>query len=125
MIYLVDTNVLLRFVDRSHPLHPVIRAATRQLRGDGHQLQVTSQNCVEFWNVVTLNEYKVPEPWSGRIEQVPILFLSSNPSISSVEDYPRWSWSDGAIDDFVGHGQMVPLITSSIIALVVDARYGL
>lgn len=53
MIYLVDTNVLLRFVDRSHPLHSVIRAAIRQLRGDGHQLQVTSQNCVEFWNVAT------------------------------------------------------------------------
>jgi len=48
----------------------------------------------------TLNEYQVPEPWSGRIEQAPILFLSSNPSISSVEDYPRWSWSDDAIDDF-------------------------
>lgn len=47
-----------------------------------------------------LNEYQVPEPWSGRIEQAPILFLSSNPSISSVEDYPRWSWSDDAIDDF-------------------------
>jgi len=53
VIYLVDTNVLLRFVDRSHPLHPVIRAAIRYLRGDGHQLQVTSQNCVEFWNVAT------------------------------------------------------------------------
>ena len=29
------------------------QAAIRQLRGDGHQLQVTSQNCVEFWNVAT------------------------------------------------------------------------
>ncbi|MEG4217013.1 hypothetical protein QUA27_16500 [Microcoleus sp. Pol14C6] len=48
----------------------------------------------------TVNEYQVPEPWSGRIEQAPVLFLSSNPSISSVEDYPRWSWSDDAIDDF-------------------------
>ncbi|HAZ44858.1 MAG TPA: PIN domain nuclease [Cyanobacteria bacterium UBA11369] len=53
MIYLVDTNVLLRFVDRSHPLHSPIRVAIRKLRRDGHQLQVTSQNCVEFWNVFT------------------------------------------------------------------------
>ena len=53
MVYLVDTNVLLRFADRNHPLHPILRAAVRKLRLDGHKLQVTSQNCVEFWNVAT------------------------------------------------------------------------
>lgn len=47
-----------------------------------------------------LNEYQVPEPWSGNIEQAPILFLSSNPSISTIEDYPQWSWSDDSIDDY-------------------------
>lgn len=53
MLYLVDTNVLLRFVDRSHPLYPGIRSSIRRLRQDGHKLQVTSQNCIEFWNVAT------------------------------------------------------------------------
>jgi predicted nucleic acid-binding protein len=53
LLYLVDTNVLLRFADRSHPLHPSIRTAVRMLRQDGHKLQITSQNCVEFWNVAT------------------------------------------------------------------------
>ena len=53
MRYLVDTNILLRFVDRSHPLHPEIRMAVRTLRQDGHQLRITSQNCIEFWNVAT------------------------------------------------------------------------
>ena len=53
MIYLVDTNVLLRFADRSHSLHPVVRNAVRKLRHDGHQLQVAAQHCVEFWNVAT------------------------------------------------------------------------
>lgn len=48
----------------------------------------------------TLGEYQVPEPWSGNIEQAPILFLSSNPSISDIEDYPRWFWSDENIDDY-------------------------
>lgn len=48
----------------------------------------------------TLDEHQVPEPWSGRLEQAPILFLSSNPSIGSIEDYPRWLWSDDAIDDY-------------------------
>lgn len=53
MLYLVDTNVLLRLADRTHPIHPSIRAAMRKLRDDEHQLQITSQNCVEFWNVAT------------------------------------------------------------------------
>jgi predicted nucleic acid-binding protein len=53
VVYLVDTNVLLRFADRTHALHPVTRSAVRQLRHDGHRLQVTAQNCVEFWNVAT------------------------------------------------------------------------
>lgn len=53
MSYLVDTNVLLRLVERSDSLHPVIRTAIRKLRQDGHSLYVTSQNCVEFWNVAT------------------------------------------------------------------------
>lgn len=53
MLYLVDTNVLLRFMDRSHPLHPAIRIAVRTLRQDGQQLRVASQNCIEFWNVAT------------------------------------------------------------------------
>lgn len=53
MIYLIDTNVLLRFVERTHPLHTTARIAVRKLRHDGHQLRITSQNCVEFWNVVT------------------------------------------------------------------------
>ena len=52
-IYLLDTNVILRFAERNHPLHPTVRNAVRQLRLDGHRLQVTSQNCVEFWNVST------------------------------------------------------------------------
>ncbi len=47
------TNVLLRFVDRTHPLHSIMRSAVRQLHNQGHHLEVTPQNCVEFWNVAT------------------------------------------------------------------------
>ncbi|CAN1210907.1 hypothetical protein TUMEXPCC7403_11955 [Tumidithrix helvetica PCC 7403] len=53
MIYLLDTNILLRFVDRSHTLYASIRSAIRKLRLDGHELKITSQNCIEFWNVAT------------------------------------------------------------------------
>ncbi|MBM3236099.1 PIN domain-containing protein [Candidatus Poribacteria bacterium] len=52
-IYLVDTNVLLRFVARAHPLHQIVRTAVRKLRASGHKLRVTPQNFVEFWNVAT------------------------------------------------------------------------
>ncbi len=34
--------------------------------------------------------FQVPEPWSGRIESAPVLLISSNPSISDAEPYPRW-----------------------------------
>jgi len=34
--------------------------------------------------------FQLPEPWSGDIENAPILFISSNPSISKKELYPTW-----------------------------------
>jgi len=53
LIYLADTNLLLRFAFRHQPIHPVARAAVLKLRQGGHQLLITSQGCVEFWNVAT------------------------------------------------------------------------
>jgi hypothetical protein len=48
----------------------------------------------------TLDQHQVPEPWSGNIQQAPILFLSSNPSIDEQEEYPLLSWPDQWIEDF-------------------------
>lgn len=45
-------------------------------------------------------EFQVPEPWSGRIETAPILFISSNPSISTEEIFPIMDWKDADIVDF-------------------------
>jgi predicted nucleic acid-binding protein len=53
MNYLVDTNILLRLPDRSHPQHPIIRQAIRSTIRQGHDLYITPQNCAEFWNVST------------------------------------------------------------------------
>ena len=53
MIYLVDTNVLLGFSYRADPRYPIVRPAVRELLAKGHQLQTTSQNFAEFWNVST------------------------------------------------------------------------
>lgn len=55
---------------------------------------VSSQN-------TTLNDFHLPEPWNGDIQNAPILFISSNPSINAEEIYPLWSWSDvQVIDNF-------------------------
>ena len=53
MIYLVDTNVLLRFSRLRNPLYQTSRNAVHKLEADGHQLQTTLQNFAEFWNVST------------------------------------------------------------------------
>jgi predicted nucleic acid-binding protein len=51
--YLADTNVILRFVHRTDPLHATARAAARKLRSQGSRLRSSSQNLVELWNVAT------------------------------------------------------------------------
>jgi len=63
---------------------------------------VATQNA-ESWA-----EFQVPEPWSGYLLKAPILFLSSNPSISNTEAYPmgpsddshRWNFFDNRFDGY-------------------------
>src|SRR5262245_12176679 len=53
MPYLVDTNVLLRLLQRGDSFHQAIRVALHTLRQRGEQLCFTPQNLVEFWCVCT------------------------------------------------------------------------
>ncbi|MFN6558738.1 MAG: type II toxin-antitoxin system VapC family toxin [Nostoc sp. ChiSLP01] len=53
MSYLVDTNVLLRSVDLSHPMNPDAANAISTLHSRGEQLYIVPQNLIEFWNVYT------------------------------------------------------------------------
>jgi uracil-DNA glycosylase len=49
------------------------------------------------------NDYSklhLPEPWNGDIENCKILFISSNPSISSKEKYPDSEWEKAEVKDF-------------------------
>ena len=48
----------------------------------------------------SLENFQVPEPWSGHLEKAPIIFLSSNPSISESEEYPLGCWTEDQIADF-------------------------
>ncbi|MCZ6633271.1 MAG: type II toxin-antitoxin system VapC family toxin [bacterium] len=90
MVYLVDTNVLIHLSDRRDPHHPIVRAALRKLRRDGHQLQISPQNCAEFWNVATRPaEHNglglTPVDADRALKLIERLFpvLSDNPSVYS------------------------------------------
>jgi|SRR5580698_5500568 predicted nucleic acid-binding protein len=51
--YLVDSNVLLRWVQPNHSDYPVIVTAIDVLLRQGAVLCYTSQNVAEFWNTCT------------------------------------------------------------------------
>ena len=53
MLYLVDTGVLLRLLNRADPAHHDVRGCFRNLRAAGDQFAVALQNVAEFWNVST------------------------------------------------------------------------
>ena len=47
-----------------------------------------------------LTQFQIPEPWSGDIENAPILFLCPSPVYVEKEEYPDYSWPDYIICDF-------------------------
>lgn len=53
MTFLVDTNVLLRSTEPSHPMYAAAVTATSILLGRGEELYIVPQNLIEFWNVYT------------------------------------------------------------------------
>ena len=53
MIYLVDTNILLRIAHRSDERNTLVRSCVNILKNKGDLLQTTMQNFAEFWNVST------------------------------------------------------------------------
>ena len=52
-LYLLDTNVVLRLMDRHAPEHLVCRRAVERLRIQGESLCLAPQVLVEFWAVAT------------------------------------------------------------------------
>ncbi|MEP6903904.1 MAG: type II toxin-antitoxin system VapC family toxin [Actinomycetota bacterium] len=53
MIYVPDTNILLRFAVRTDPQHSIVLSAIRKLKNGGDKIHILPQTCVEFWNVFT------------------------------------------------------------------------
>jgi uracil-DNA glycosylase len=75
-------NILACFHDRtrSHPCRRIIESQ-KSPSADVHQ---------------------VPEPWSGKLSEAPLLFVSSNPSISETDHYPLPSWGDEEVKAYFG-----------------------
>ena len=92
MIYLADTNILLRFADRTHPVHPTVRAAVRKLRANGHSMCATPQNFVEFWSVATRsterNGFGLPPTHADRLLRLVERLFPLLPDSSMV--YTEW-----------------------------------
>jgi predicted nucleic acid-binding protein len=53
MVYLADTNILLRFVSPSDSHHTLVVDTFSSLLKQGKRIHYTPQNLVEFWNVCT------------------------------------------------------------------------
>ena len=53
MIYIPDTNNLLRLAVRADAQHTIVLSAIRKLKANGDKIYILPQTCVEFWNVCT------------------------------------------------------------------------
>ncbi len=92
MVYLTDTNVLLGVAHRVDARYPIVQAAVHKLWADGHELQTTSQNFSEFWNVSTRpanrNGFgRTPSETNVLLQDLERLFplLQDSPDV-----YPEW-----------------------------------
>lgn len=56
--------------------------------------------CHKIVGLQTGGLYQLPEPWSGQINIARLLFISSNPSINELEEYPEKSWELDRTTDF-------------------------
>jgi predicted nucleic acid-binding protein len=51
--FLLDTNIVLRLVDRNAPEHPLVRDALASLLAAGNEAHLAPQVLIEFWVVAT------------------------------------------------------------------------
>lgn len=65
-----------------------------------HSGVLQSSPCQKIVSLQSVIAFQVPEPWSGQIDKASLLFISSNPSINELEQYPSSSWSLEKADDF-------------------------
>ena len=92
MIYLVDTNILLRVLHRTDPRHAIVRGAARTLRTNSHELHATSQNFTEFWNASTRpinrNGFGLTPTETDRLLRIAERLFPLLPDSPAI--YPEW-----------------------------------
>lgn len=92
MIYLADTNIVLRLLHRTDPRHIMVRQAVRTLRLNGHELCATPQNFTEFWNACTRpinrNGFGLTPRQTQQLLQTAEQLFPLLPDSSGI--YPEW-----------------------------------
>jgi predicted nucleic acid-binding protein len=73
----VDTNILLRSAEPSHPTHQQAVNAVKILLANGDRVCLIPQNLIEFWNVATRPIDKNGFGWSPAKTDVEISRLES------------------------------------------------
>ena len=90
--YLLDTNILLRLVDRAAASHTVAVVALARLLAAGHELYITAQNLIEYWSVATRPLAANGLGWDvARTRGVVADLMSRFPLLDEMPDvFPRW-----------------------------------
>ena|ERR1051325_798231 len=92
MLCLLDTNILLRSLDRNHPQCRVVRRAIVALRRQNAQPCFVAQNLIEFWAVATrpvdANGLGMSTEWAAaQLAKIKRFFVIL-PETSEI--LPRW-----------------------------------
>ncbi len=86
MIYLVDTNVLLRLLHTTDPNYTTVQSAVNKLWANNDVLKTTSQNFAEFWTVSTRSTVK--NGYGLDISQIDHLLLRAEKIFPLLTDSP-------------------------------------
>lgn len=73
----IDTNILLRSAEASHPTHQQAVNAVKTFLSNGDRVCLIPQNLIEFWNVATRPVDKNGFGWSPKKTDVEISRLES------------------------------------------------
>ncbi len=90
--YLVDANVLLRWLDEDNTQHATAKGAIDDIEAQGHELYITSQNVIEFWAVATRPVEKNGFGWdlARCISAVPLLLASFDFLPDTAPVFDEW-----------------------------------
>ena len=93
---------------------------------DGNNKDHPCSNIILSQGVSKQADFYVPEPWSGRIETAPILFIGDGTTIDAEEKYPTSACPDYFIKDFFNNrfgGGIKNWVKDGLYPLCIDDTY--